>query len=69
MNKKLVIIMNLIIVIIVITLILNYRYFFFISCCKYFCELESFSRNFGQQVICDFIGWTISTNINFVFMN
>ena len=39
--------------------------FFLISCSKYFCELESFSRNSGQQVICDFIGWTISTNRNF----
>ena len=64
MNKKLVIIMNLIIVIIITTLILLLS-FFLISCSKYFCELESFSRNSGQQVICDFIGWTISTNTNF----
>ena len=61
--------MNLIIVIIITTLILLLSFFFFISCSKYFCELESFSRNSGQQVICDFIGWTISTNINFVFTN
>ena len=46
MNKKFEIIMNLIIVIIVITLILLLS-LFFISCSKYFCELESFSRNFG----------------------
>ena len=59
--------MNFVIVIIT-TLILLLSLLLWFLAVNTFCELESLFRNFRQPMICDFICWTISTNINFVFL-
>ena len=57
--------MNLVIVII-ITLILLLSLLLWFLTVNTFCELESLFRNFRQPMICDFICWTIFTNVNFL---